>query len=138
MPERMHFWRKTGRVGWRCSLAVFLWWQVFPIFVAGFGANFEFKTLLRFPLNRRTFICWDWLRIRGFCGRISRLLGGGDGPGSSGGAPGSAAVMAGVSVLFVLMNVTLERLIGSWLKRYWRSADARAVHRVVRVVPGGR
>jgi len=26
-------------------------------------------------------------------------------------------VMAGVSVLFVLMNVTLERLIGSWLEK---------------------
>jgi len=46
-----------NRASWMALLfwAVFLWWQVFPIFVAGFGANFEFKTLLRFPLNRRTF-----------------------------------------------------------------------------------
>ena len=34
---------------------LFLWWQVFPIFVAGFGANFEFKKLLRFPLSMPAF-----------------------------------------------------------------------------------
>ena len=34
---------------------LFLWWQVFPIFVAGFGSSFEFATLLRFPLSLRAF-----------------------------------------------------------------------------------
>src|SRR3977135_1310366 len=31
--------------------AIFLFWQVIPVFVAGFGANFEFRSLLRFPLS---------------------------------------------------------------------------------------
>ena len=35
--------------------AIFLFWQIFPVFVAGFGANFEFRTLLRFPLSRGAF-----------------------------------------------------------------------------------
>jgi len=34
---------------------IFVWWQVFPFFVAGFGANFEFRSLLRFPLSGSTF-----------------------------------------------------------------------------------
>src|SRR2546430_13613039 len=34
---------------------IFVWWQVFPIFVAAFGASFGFRTLLRFPLNLSAF-----------------------------------------------------------------------------------
>src|SRR5438105_11483368 len=41
----------TGRTGWLDLLfwSIFLWWQLFPIFVAAFGASFGFRTLLRFP-----------------------------------------------------------------------------------------
>jgi hypothetical protein len=44
-----------GHIGLMSLLfwGIFLWWQVFPIFVAGFGSNFEFGTLLRFPLSLR-------------------------------------------------------------------------------------
>ena len=47
----------TGRPGWMALLfwGIFVFWQVFPIFVAGFGANFEFRSLLRFPLSLSTF-----------------------------------------------------------------------------------
>ena len=43
----------AGHFGWLMLLfwGVFLFWQVFPIFIAGFGATFEFRTLLRFPLS---------------------------------------------------------------------------------------
>ena len=46
-----------GRPGWMASLfwGIFLFWQIFPVFVAGFGANFEFRALLRFPLSLRAF-----------------------------------------------------------------------------------
>ena len=40
-----YFFLSTGRAS-RMSLlywAIFLWWQVVPILVAGFGANFEFQ-----------------------------------------------------------------------------------------------
>src|ERR1700732_5339067 len=41
-----------GRLEWMALLfwGIFLFWQVFPVFVAGFGANFDFRALLRFPL----------------------------------------------------------------------------------------
>src|SRR6202795_2945667 len=46
-----------GRPEWMAFLfwGIFLFWQIFPVFVAGFGANFEFRTLLRFPLSLRAF-----------------------------------------------------------------------------------
>jgi len=98
--------------------AIFLWWQVFPIFVAGFGANFEFKTLLRFPLNRRTFYLLglgygfaDFAALSAVCWVAAMVLG------AAIALPGVLPVMAAVSVLFVLMNVTLERLIGTWLEK---------------------
>jgi ABC-2 type transport system permease protein len=98
--------------------AIFLWWQVFPIFVAGFGANFEFKTLLRFPLSRRTFYLLglgygfaDFAAVAAVCWVAAMVLG------AATARPEVLPVMAGVSLLFVLMNVTLERLIGSWLEK---------------------
>src|SRR5437016_12930735 len=46
-----------GRLEWMALLlwVVYLFWQIFPVFVAGFGANFDFRTLLRFPLSLRAF-----------------------------------------------------------------------------------
>src|SRR5260370_6293804 len=46
-----------GRLEWMALLfwGIFVFGEVFPIFVAGFGANFEFRTLLRFPLSLRAF-----------------------------------------------------------------------------------
>src|SRR5260370_42649085 len=47
----------TGRSGWMALLfwGIFLFWQVFPVLVAGFGANLGFRTLLRFPLTLGAF-----------------------------------------------------------------------------------
>jgi len=109
-----------NRANWMGLLfwAIFLWWQVFPIFVAGFGANFEFKTLLRFPLSRRTFYLLglgygfaDFAAISSVCWVVAMVLG------TAVARPDVLPVMAGVSAMFVLMNVTLERLIGSWLEK---------------------
>jgi len=36
-------------------LALLVWWQLFPILMAGFAPQFSFKSLLRFPLNFSTF-----------------------------------------------------------------------------------
>ena len=105
---------------------LFLWWQVFPIFIAGFGSNFEFARLLRFPLSLRAFyllglgyglsdfaaissICWVFCMIAGAA--FARI--------------GIVPVMLLVSVLFVLINVTLERLVGSWLEKLLAKRRAR-------------
>jgi len=46
-----------GHEAWIAFLfwAIFLFWQLVPIFTAGFGANFEFRTMLRFPFSLRAF-----------------------------------------------------------------------------------
>ena len=82
----------TGHFGWMVFLfwGIFLFWQAFPIFLAGFGATFEFRNLLRFPLSMSAFY----------------LVGLAYGP-----------ALLPIVVLFLLMNVTLERLLGSWFER---------------------
>src|ERR1700719_603745 len=46
-----------GRPQWLALLfwAIFVFWQVIPIFAAGFGSRFEFRTLLRFPFSPSAF-----------------------------------------------------------------------------------
>src|SRR6267378_1895132 len=36
-------------------LALLVWWQIFPIMIAGFSPQFTFRTLLRFPLKLSAF-----------------------------------------------------------------------------------
>jgi ABC-2 type transport system permease protein len=109
-----------GKPGWTAMLfwAIFFWWQVVPIFVAGFGANFEFRNLLRFPLSLRTFYILglgygfaDFAAVSSLCWIASMLA-----------AVATVRVQLLpatmlVSLLFVLLNVTLERLIASWLEK---------------------
>lgn len=110
----------TNRAGWMTLLywGIFLWWQVFPIFVAGFGSNFEFATLLRFPLSLRAFYLLglgyglsDYAALSAICWILSMI---------AGAASARARVVPAmllVSLLFVLVNVTMERLVGSWLEK---------------------
>jgi hypothetical protein len=98
--------------------AIFLWWQLSPIVVAGFGVSFDFRKLLRFPLSFGTFyiigvaygladftslaaVCWlASVVIGALSAKLSLLL-----------------PLLIVTLLFVVFNVTLERLLGSWLER---------------------
>jgi ABC-2 type transport system permease protein len=123
-----HFFVSQGRANWMPLLywAIFLWWQVVPILVAGFGANFEFQKLLRFPLSLRAFyilglgygfadfaavssICWIVAMVAATAAADARLL----------------TAMIPASLLFILVNVTLERLIGSWLEKIFTNRRAR-------------
>ena len=106
--------------GWTALLywGIFLWWQVLPIFIAGFGSNFEFATLLRFPLSLRAFYLLglgygfsDFGAVSSICWILSMLAG------AARARPGVLPAMMLVSLLFVLLNVTLERLLGSWLEK---------------------
>lgn len=97
---------------------IFLFWQAFPIFMAGFSSGFVFRTLLRFPFHRSTFYVIslayglaDFSAVASICWLTSITL-------------AAAFVnirfflpMVFVVSVFALMNVTLERLIGSWLER---------------------
>jgi len=110
----------SGRSGWMALLfwGIFLFWQVFPVLVAGFGANFEFRTLLRFPLSLSAFYIIglaygiaDFSAIASLCWLLSMSIGAGVAK------PGVLPAMLLVVCVFALFNVTLERLIGSWLER---------------------
>jgi hypothetical protein len=97
---------------------IFAWWQIFPIFVAGFGANFEFRALLRFPLSRGAFYLIglayglaDFSALAALCWLLSITVG------AAAARPQVVPALLLVNLVFVLMNVNLERLIGSWLER---------------------
>jgi ABC-2 type transport system permease protein len=107
---------------------IFLFWQIFPILMAGLGAALEFRKLLRFPLTLRAFYlislgygfadfaalasaCWLLAIIAGATTAFPRLL----------------LPMLLVVALFVLMNVTLERLVSSWLERLLARRRTREV-----------
>ena len=123
-----YFFLTTGRANWMPLLywAIFLWWQVVPILVAGFGANFEFRNLLRFPLSLRAFYILgvgygfaDFAAVASLCWIASMLVA------TAVGQVQLLPVMALASLLFVLVNVTLERLIGSWLEKIFANRRAR-------------
>lgn len=110
----------TGHTEWITLLfwGIFLFWQVFPIFIAGFGVNFEFRRLLRFPLSLSAFYLIalaygfaDFAALASVCWLLAMTVGA---------AVANPAVLPGmlsVVVLFLAMNLTLERLLGSWLER---------------------
>jgi ABC-2 type transport system permease protein len=110
----------TGQFGWLILLfwSIFLFWQVFPIFVAGFGATFEFRTLLRFPLSLTAFYLVglayglaDFAAVASLCWLLAITIGAGIAN------PALLPDVFLVVALFILMNTTFERLVGSWLER---------------------
>ncbi len=117
-----------GREAWIALLfwGIFLFWQLFPIFTAGFGAGFEFRTLLRFPLSLRAFYIIglaygvaDFAALASICWLTAMIIGA---------TVANSAVLPAmllISALFLLMNITLERMIGSWLERILARRRAR-------------
>jgi hypothetical protein len=110
----------TGRVAWLSLFfwAIFLWWQLFPIMVAGFGVSFEFRNLLRFPLRLSAFYLIglayglaDFSSAAGLVWLISIVVG------AAAARLALLPTMLLMAILFVLFNITLERLVGSWLER---------------------
>lgn len=110
----------TSRASWLSLFfwVIFLWWQLLPVIAAGFGAAFDFRTLLRFPISPSTFFILglayglaDFTGIAALCWIVSIVVG---------------ATAANITLLlpllvlgtlFALFNVTLERLLGSWMER---------------------
>lgn len=107
---------------------IFLFWQLFPVFAAGFGAGFDFRNLLRFPLSLRAFYILglayglaDFAAIASIFWLIATIVGA---------TMANAAILPAmlvISLLFALMNITLERLIGSWLERILARRRSREI-----------
>jgi ABC-2 type transport system permease protein len=115
-----HSFLSGGHSAWMAWLfwAIFLFWQVVHIFMAGFGATFEFRTLLRFPLNLGAFYLIalaygfaDFAAIASVSWLIAMTLG------ATAANPGVFPAMLLIVALFIWMNVTLERLLASWFER---------------------
>jgi len=119
-----------NRVSWFALVywGIFLWWQVFPMFLAGFGSNFDFTNLLRFPLSLRAFYLLglaygfsDFAAISSMCWIVALIAGAGVAQANL------VPALLGVSALFVLLNVTMERLIGSWLEKILAKRRSREI-----------
>ena len=123
-----YFFLTKGRPSWLALLfwALFLWWQVFPILVTGFGATFEFKNLLRFPISSRAFYLLglgygfaDFAAVSAICWMASMVVG------TAVARFHVVPAMLLVCALFILSNVTLERLLGAWLEKLLAKRRAR-------------
>ena len=110
----------THKEGWLAILfwGVFLWWQLFPIIVAGFGVSFEFRSLLRFPMSFSAFYAIglayglaDFTGAAALCWVIAIVIG------AASANSGLLPALIFICMPFVLFNLTLERLVGSWLER---------------------
>lgn len=125
------------RAGWMSLLfwAIFIWWQIVPIFVIGFGAKFEFRSLLRFPLSLHAFYLIalgyglaDFSAFAGVCWLTAMTIGAGAS------RPSILPAMIVVCALFIMMNVTLERLLGSWLERILARRKSREIFLAITIL----
>jgi ABC-2 type transport system permease protein len=110
----------TGHMVWITLLffAIFVFWQLFPLFVAGFGVTFQFRALLRFPLSLTAFYLIalayglvDFAAIASMCWLLAMVIGAGLA------RPEILPAIILIAALSIVMSVTLERLIGSWFER---------------------
>src|ERR1700688_921827 len=119
-----------GRLQWLAVpfWGIFIFWQLIPIFAAGFGSRFEFRTLLRFPLSPRAFYLIglayglaDFPALASICWLLVMTAG------ATAANPSVLPIMLVVTILIILLNVTLERLIGSWLERLLARRRSREI-----------
>src|SRR3984893_690136 len=115
-----HSFVSQGRLQWLAVpfWVIFAFWQGIPVLAAGFGSRFEFRTLLRFPFSPSAFYVIglayglaDFPALASICWLLVMT------PGATAANPSLLPIMLVVIALIVLLNVTLERLIGSWLER---------------------
>jgi ABC-2 type transport system permease protein len=109
-------------------LALLVWWQLFPILLAGFTPQFAFRLLLRFPLKLSAFYLIGmaygladsaalaaliWMSAMLAATLIS--------------LPAAAPVMFLVCLMFAALNVTIERLLGAWVEKLLAKRRSREV-----------
>ncbi|HTG29569.1 MAG TPA: hypothetical protein VK818_15225, partial [Methylomirabilota bacterium] len=119
-----------GRLQWLAVpfWAIFVFWQLIPVFAAGFGSRFEFRTLLRFPFSPSAFYLIglayglaDFPALASICWLLVMTAG------ATAANPSVLPIMLVVTTLIILLNVTLERLIGSWLERLLARRRSREI-----------
>src|ERR1700736_6392576 len=120
----------AGRLQWLAApfWVIFIFWQIFPIFAAGFGSGFEFRTLLRFPFSPSAFYLIglayglaDFPALASICWLLVMTAG------ATLAKPSILPIMLVLIMLIILLNVTMERLIGSWLERLLAKRRSREI-----------
>jgi hypothetical protein len=99
-------------------LALFVWWQLFPIMLAGFAPQFAFRLLLRFPMKLSAFYLIgmayglaDSAAIAALVWMLAMIAA------TLIAQPLAAPAMLVACVLFAAMNITMERLLGAWIEK---------------------
>jgi ABC-2 type transport system permease protein len=119
-----------GQLRWLGALfwAIFAFWQMIPIFAAGFGSKFDFRSLLRFPFSTAAFYLIglayglaDFPALTSMCWLLALAAG------ITVAMPSILPAMVLLVVLIILLNVTLERLVGSWLERLLARRRSREI-----------
>jgi len=109
-------------------LALLVWWQLFPILLAGFAPQFPFRTLLRFPVNLSAFYLIgmayglaDSAALAALVWMLAMLAA------TLVAQPFAAPVLLLVCVLFTVLNVTMERLLGAWVEKLLAKRKTREI-----------
>jgi len=107
-------------------LALLVWWQLFPIMLAGFAPQFSFRSLLRFPLSFSAFYLIglayglaDAAAVASLIWLASMLAA------TAVAQPSALPAMFVACLLFAALNVTAERLLGAWLEKLLSKRRAR-------------
>ena len=107
-------------------LGLLLWWQLFPILLAGFAPQFAFRSLLRFPLRMSAFYLiglayglLDSAAIAALVWMLAMIAA------TAVAQPALAPVMLVVCVLFAGLNITMERLLGAWVEKLMAKRRSR-------------
>ena len=109
-------------------LALLVWWQLFPIMMAGFAPQFSFPSLLRFPMNFSAFYLVGLAYGFADAAAIAALVWMGAIVAGTLMAQASALpAMIVACALFALLNVTMERLFGAWLEKLLAKRRSREV-----------
>ncbi len=109
-------------------LALLVWWQSFPILLAGFAPQFPFRTLLRFPMNLSAFYLIgmayglaDSAALAALVWMLAMLAA------TLVAQPSAASVLFLVCALFTVLNITMERLLGAWVEKLLAKRKSREV-----------
>jgi ABC-2 type transport system permease protein len=109
-------------------LALLVWWQSFPILLAGFAPQFPFRTLLRFPVNLSAFYVIgmayglaDSAALAALVWMLAMLAA------TLIAQPFAAPALFLVCMLFTVLNVTIERLLGAWVEKLLAKRKTREV-----------
>ena len=109
-------------------LALLVWWQAFPILLAGFAPQFPFRTLLRFPMNLSAFYLIgmayglaDSAALAALVWMLAMLAA------TLVAQPSAALALLLVCGLFTVLNITMERLLGAWVEKLLAKRKSREV-----------